>query len=394
MARLGEQVGGVWQSWAAVERCSGMAMQSRSVCSAVHELEPTLPIAPRFESTSQPCVTDGSGRTHCLPSLMVLPAWNALADNSPLTTTMSGLTTAGGCFGRWDVDAGAARWVRNQKSEPALHMCSPSLMWYPAFAARYLAAWNAAYDACKKTEIASLRANGKPESEYYGAHMWRTCRPRALAAHDATAGTGGTGAEATPPYVLRMLYQSQPELLRLLLVLRNPITRLEVSYWAHTQYLKRYGASAAGLDSYAIEQTNAFARCEAKHGLRRCAFLYEYLEREYADVFFHCDQVIRGLYAPFVQDWLGAFPNSTLTVRAEDFHDEPRKTQRRIWSFLRLPAGAVRSGWPRAQEKEPPQPMRNSTRALLERFYAPHNRRLATLLGDEAFLWGGPPVGE
>ena len=34
-------------------------------------------------------------------------------------------------------------------------------------------------------------------------------------------------------------------------------------------------------------------------------------------------------------------------------------------------------------------PMLNSTRHRLQTFYAPHNRRLAALLGDQRFLWGG-----
>ena len=33
-------------------------------------------------------------------------------------------------------------------------------------------------------------------------------------------------------------------------------------------------------------------------------------------------------------------------------------------------------------------PMLNATRHRLQTFYAPHNRRLAALLGDQRFLWG------
>ena len=40
-------------------------------------------------------------------------------------------------------------------------------------------------------------------------------------------------------------------------------------------YPKKYGASAAGLDAYVAEQTVAFSRCAAAHGLRRCAYLFE-----------------------------------------------------------------------------------------------------------------------
>jgi len=52
--------------------------------------------------------------------------------------------------------------------------------------------------------------------------------------------------------------------------------------------------------------------------VRRCAFLFEYLGEAESAVFFHCDQIIRGLYEPFVRDWLGAFGNRSLAIRAED----------------------------------------------------------------------------
>ena len=39
---------------------------------------------------------------------------------------------------------------------------------------------------------------------------------------------------------------------------------------------------------------------------RRCAHLFELLGQKQSDVFFHADQIIRGLYAPFVVDWHAA----------------------------------------------------------------------------------------
>ena len=65
-------------------------------------------------------------------------------------------------------------------------------------------------------------------------------------------------------------------------------------------------------------QASAFDGCERRHGVRRCAFLFEYLGEAESDVFFHCDQIIRGLYEPFVRDWVGAFGNRSLAIRAED----------------------------------------------------------------------------
>ena len=44
----------------------------------------------------------------------------------------------------------------------------------------------------------------------------------------------------------------------MLLVLRDPIDRLETSFWAHPQYPKRYGASPEGIHAYVIEQASRF----------------------------------------------------------------------------------------------------------------------------------------
>ena len=119
----------------------------------------------------------------------------------------------------------------------------------------------------------------------------------------------------------------------------------------------------------------------------------------YEHEFFHCDQLIRGLYEPFVRDWVSAFGNRTLAVRAEDLFDEPQVAQRRVLRFLGLPALASSrvpateyAAAHQASLKEArftPRPMRNATRRRLEAFYAPHNARLAQVLGDPRFLWRG-----
>ena len=100
-----------------------------------------------------------------------------------------------------------------------------------------------------------------------------------------------------------------------------------------------------------------------------CAYLFEYLDKSYSDVFFHADQVIphrttphytkhhyttpqhtpphqptphhttqviRGLYEPFLRDWVGAFPNTSLVLRSEDLIDSPHTHQRRLLRFLGL----------------------------------------------------------
>ena len=73
---------------------------------------------------------------------------------------------------------------------------------------------------------------------------------------------------------MRALYGAK---VRVLMALRHPVDRLETSFWLHGHYPRRYGSSPAGLHAYVKEQTGAFAACEAKHGARRCAHLFELL---------------------------------------------------------------------------------------------------------------------
>ena len=55
-------------------------------------------------------------------------------------------------------------------------------------------------------ELEQLKKQGKGEPEYYANVMWQKCRPKALRAHDLAVGTGGSGKEVTPPFVMKNLY--------------------------------------------------------------------------------------------------------------------------------------------------------------------------------------------
>ena len=145
--------------------------------------------------------------------------------------------------------------------------------------------------------------------------------------HDAAMGSGGVGQEATPPFVMRTLYgQGRAKVIS---ALRHPVDRLETSFWVHAHYPKKYGVSPAGLHAYVAEQTKAFDECGATHGSRRCAFLFELLEAKYGDIFFHCDQIIRGVYEPFMRDWHAALGDGLLVLRVEDLLDSPAQSASR-----------------------------------------------------------------
>ena len=176
-------------------------------------------------------------------------------------------------------------------------------------------------------------------------------------------------------------------------------------------YPRHYGQTPAGLHAYVKEQTGAFEACVRAHDARRCAYLYELLDKTYGDVFFHCDQIIRGLYEPFVRDWHAAFgAEGLLVLKVEDLLDAPQPTRRKLLSFLGLPGASAPAAGAEALDRLPATgyralhahslrdaraqgPMRNDTRALAEAFYRPHNLALAALLGwPKASAWATSTV--
>ena len=190
--------------------------------------------------------------------------------------------------------------------------------------------------------------------------------------------------------------------------------RLETAFWFHKQFWGVFGPSARGLDAYAEQQVKEFRRCEASHGLRRCAFLFERLGAAQAAAFWHCNQIIRGLYLPFLEEWRAAFPQELIVVRVEDLLDRSVETGSRLQEFLGFsgaPGFRVHGrhssylashaaslnvsccGGGRGEA----EPMLDATRALLEGFYQPYNARLAEVLHDESFgrwhsqVWRGSP---
>jgi len=134
----------------------------------------------------------------------------------------------------------------------------------------------------------------------------------------------------------------------------------------------------------ARHETAAFEDCAARNAERRCA----------RTLFDGAQQLVKGLYAAFLPDWLGAFPpHQFLILRLEDYERRPAPHLRAALAFLGL-APPRRALWQRmlAQPRANRRQARGAallpgTRALLRAFYAPRNALLAYWLGDDRFLW-------
>lgn len=89
-----------------------------------------------------------------------------------------------------------------------------------------------------------------------------------------------------------------------------------------------------------------------------------------------------------MRDWHAAFGASNLLVlRVEDLLDTPEQSRDTILRFIGLrgpAAGPASRGYAAVHaaslNASSAMPMRRDTRALLEKFYRPHNRRLASML--------------
>ena len=57
---------------------------------------------------------------------------------------------------------------------------------------------------------------------------------------------------------------------------------------------------------------------------------------DYEDVFYHADQLIKGMYSVFMSDWLEAFPReAVLVVRAEDYYADNKATLQTVYAPCR-----------------------------------------------------------
>jgi len=378
-----------------------------NLCNRIRALDPSLPLRlPLREPAGvNACPLDGRA---CFPLVHLVGGFHAFMEE----TLGSGVGAAGAqadallsshpdvhmehrCFNSLDAKTGGAGfitlWPASAASKLLVAECMTGFSFYPNLAQRYAAAWTRAYWPCKASEIKLHGAK-----QFFRSTAWTKCRPEALAAHDAATGTGGAGHEATPPFLLRALYPAGA-IVKVLAVLRQPTDRLVTSFWLHPHYGAKYGAHAVGLDTYVVETLAAWRRCEAAHGTRRCALQFENLWNWKA--FFACDQLIRGIYSPFVEEWRAAFGEQLLVLRAEELLDAPETARSRVLRFVGLPPH------PNASLLTPPPsatyaalhaasvrsyggvPAHNRTRDALDAFYAPHNARLAALLGWPPSTW-------
>jgi hypothetical protein len=357
-----------------------------------------------------PCVADArTGAKHCVPGAYILGNWQSNAKGlGALIGAHPNISAVGNerCFAHWTNDKAGRQWLRKRAPEgfdPSRQVlaalgCVTMLTFYPGFAGRFHKYWEESYWPCKAECVRDKQC----EREYFSpkGRQW-PCKLAALRHHESKVSLPRTAdspaLNVTPPYLMRAFYGTR---VRLLAVVRSPIDRLRHAFYAHPHYARKYGKGADGLEAYAKEQVAGWRACVEEFGsVRVCAVHFEQLGSRPNDVFFHCDQLIRSMYAPFVRDWLGAFPeHQLLLVRTEDVVDDRRSTLTRVWRHLGLPSlfesgREVPSRMSRAESRLPQDyrawtqgygPIKAETTELLRGLYAPLNLELRNMLRDAA----------
>lgn len=126
----------------------------------------------------------------------------------------------------------------------------------------------------------------------------------------------------------------------------------------------------------------------------QCALYFESLRMADEKVFYHCDQILRGMYSTYLEIWFRYFPRDAfLILKSEEYFSDPRGTIRRVLGFLGLPDPKDEGEWEKMEAAGPvvsnvagQAAMPAATRAELLEFYRPYNEALARMLGDPSIL--------
>lgn len=377
---------------------------------AAPDVASRLPL--KFEAAlSNPCFRDGNGTRRCLPAFFlaggmqcgVADLWSKLRMHPHVADEHDALShwwtnhprSRAGVFDVYLDRFSNAKTLAALSTQPRtlLGEASPATFTYAmAESLRlhylYLDAFAACHGRCRSHSPPVEHAAACAQRSYDMAHCYA----------EATSLT--VPLSFNVPSMIATTYAARPP--RVVALLREPARRLWVAFWTYGQYPAKYGNSADGFLYYFGNQSASFETCVHTdgRGLRKCALRFEGYGAAEANVYYHADQLIKGMYAAFVPEWQAALPAShLLVVTSEDYFDRTARTLRKIVRHLGLKA--FKSSELRAAEKSKPQDewatamerrMEPSDVLLapVRRFYRPWNRALTSMLGDdEAFLWRG-----
>lgn len=185
--------------------------------------------------------------------------------------------------------------------------------------------------------------------------------------------SGRITGEASPYYVF---HPHAPERVRrtvpnarLIVLVRNPIDRAYSQHQLACRRGREQLAFEEAIDAEPLRVDPETERILADPTYRSLAHR-------------HHSYLARGRYAEQLERWLSLFPREQLlVVRSEDLFADPAETMSNVHSFLGLRAHEKSRYEPYNQQ--PYTDLAPATRRRLADYFAPHNRRLAELLGRD-----------
>jgi hypothetical protein len=184
--------------------------------------------------------------------------------------------------------------------------------------------------------------------------------------------------EASPYYMFHPAVPDRVRSLlpdvRVLMLLRDPVTRAYSHYWDRV---------ATGFEDLATFEEAIAAEAVRLHDIELDRFVeptFEHFSYE------HHSYLARGRYAEQLSRWLRVFdPSQLLVLEFERLSVEPEKVLAEVLRFLDLPAYEGIDLRARNERVSHP-PMSESCREWLQAYFRPYNRQLVELTGRE-FSW-------
>ncbi|XP_064601113.1 carbohydrate sulfotransferase 15-like [Liolophura sinensis] len=172
---------------------------------------------------------------------------------------------------------------------------------------------------------------------------------------------------------------------KMIVIMRNPIDRLYSDYLFFQTNL-----GASNFHQKVIRSIAKLESCFKTRTTRACVYDSQIVGGLEVRLYI-------GVYSVYIEDWFQLYPRDQfLFLQSEDYGANVTKSILNVFSFLDLVIPEESklhniAKQPHANRRSKKNrnlgEMLPETRALLEKFYSPWNKRLAKLLNDNRFLW-------
>ncbi|XP_046578781.1 carbohydrate sulfotransferase 15-like [Haliotis rubra] len=178
---------------------------------------------------------------------------------------------------------------------------------------------------------------------------------------------------------------------KLLLILRNPTTRLYSLYFHKGRILRRKSLSKHDFHDMVVTEIAKFQNCLTSQSLRGCCYNYS-LTNSLTEAL----DIRRGIYHVFLSDWMKLFRRDQIhVIKFEDHVIDEKRHLAEIFKFLNLRKlsderlehianGKILNTRGHAYGNED---MMDTTRELIDEFYKPYNKKLSIFMEDEKWNW-------